>query len=125
MVTVKLGELRGIVESLNEIMKEKLPVKTAYSFGKLARAVQKEIEVYEEGRLKLIDRYVKRGDDGKPVIINGNYDIGDKEGFGKEFYELGSIEAQFDFKPVSLDALGDISVSPVAINGLDRFIEGD
>jgi len=86
MVTVKLGELRGIVESLNEIMKEKLPVKTAYSFGKLARAVQKEIEVYEEGRLKLIDRYVKRGDDGKPVIINGNYDIGDKEGFGKEFY---------------------------------------
>lgn len=60
MVTVKLGELRGIVEGLNEVVGEKLPVKTAYSMSKLARRIQKEIAIYEEQRRRLLERYCTR-----------------------------------------------------------------
>lgn len=125
MVTVKLGELRFIVDSLNSIMVEKLPVKTAYSLSKLGRVVQKEWEVYEEGRFKLIDRYSAKDEAGRPVVENGRYKMVDPNGFGKEINELGGIEAQIDFNPITLDALGDIQVSPAVLAGLDKFIVGD
>lgn len=125
MITVKLGELRGIVSCLHEIMEEKLPVKAAYSFGKLGHAIQKEFKIYEENRLKLIDRYCSRDEDGKPIIENGNYKIANTDEFGQGMTELANIEAEIKFDPINIDKLGDIQVSPAVMAGLDKFIVGD
>ena len=125
MVTIKLGEIRGIVSSLNKIMNDKLPVKAAYSLSKLGHAIQKEFEVYEEGRLKLIERYCARGEDAKPVIKDNSFEIADREAFGKELSELANIEAEIDFTPIGVEKLGDIQISPAVMTGLDKFITGD
>jgi hypothetical protein len=122
MITLKLGELKEIVNGLNQIMGEKLPVKTAWAFTKLAKLIQKEVQMYEENRKKLIDTYCKKDEKGKPVINDGQYNIDDKESFGKEFTELSNIEIKIDFKPVSFNDLGDIKLSPVAMIALEKFV---
>jgi hypothetical protein len=119
---IKLGELKEIVNGLNQIMGEKLPVKTAWAFTKLAKTIQSEVKAYEENRMKLIETYGKKDDKGKIILENNQYAIEDKEAFGKEFFELGNIEIEINFTPVSLGDLGDIKLSPVSIMALEKFV---
>jgi len=122
MIKIKLGELKSLVSGVNEIMGEKLPIKAAYAFTKFAKKLQKEVQTYEENRRKLIDTYGLRDENGKLVINNGIYEIADKENFNKEFVELSDIETEIDFDPISLGALGDISLSPLSIMALEKVI---
>jgi len=103
-------------------MTEKLPVKAAYSFGKLARAIQKEFEIFEESRKKLIDRYCARDENGKPIIESNIYKMADEAAFGKEFNELANIEVEIKFDAIPVDKLGDANVSPAVILGMEKFI---
>jgi len=122
MITLKLGELKGIVNGLNEITGEKLPVKTAYRFTKLAKTIQSEAKTYEENRMKIIEKNCNLDEKGKMVIVDGQYDIKDKQNFAKEFYELSNIDIEIDFSPISINDLGDTKISPNAMMGLEKFI---
>jgi hypothetical protein len=122
MITLKLGEVKEIVSGLNQVMGERLPVKTAYSFTKLAKTIQNEYRTYEESRMKLIHTYSNKDENGKPSIVDGEYDICDKQAFAKEFSELSNIDVEIDFNPISINDLGDAQISPVAMIALEKFV---
>jgi len=119
---IKIGELKNTAEGLNNIMGEKLPIKAAYAFTKLVKAIQNEFKLYEENRMKLIENFSNKGEDGKPIVINGQYDIGDKQSFAKEYTELSNIEVEIDFTIISVNDLGNVNISPAAMLSLEKFV---
>lgn len=122
MVTIKLGELREIMEGLNEMLDKELPIKTAYWFGKLAKKIQKEYGELEENRMKLVQKHAKKGETGNPIIENDKFVFANQDSFNAQFLELLETEVQIDFKPIALDRLGDIKLSPIAMIGLEKFL---
>ncbi len=66
---LKLGELRGIIETLPEVLKKDLPGgKTSYWLARALVDVQKEFQVFEDTRKKLIeDKYGKKYTKDKKV----------------------------------------------------------
>jgi hypothetical protein len=120
---IQLGELREITEGLNELLGKEIPVKPAYWFGKLAKKIQKEVVEFEENRMKLVNKYAIKDDNGQPVAENGKYQFNNQEEFQAEFKELVETDIEIDFNPISLDLLGDVKLSPVVMIGLEKFLE--
>jgi len=122
MVNIKLGELRTIIEGINEILGKELPIKSAYWLGKLAKKIQKEFAELEENRIKLVQKYVLRDESDNPVIENDKFIFSDTNSFNAQFSELLETDVEIDFTPLEVEKLGDVKLSPIAMIGLEKFL---
>ncbi len=72
---LKLGELRSIIETLPVVLKKDLPGgKTSYWLARAAVDINKEFQVFEDTRKKMIEgkygkKYTKDKKDGKGKVI--------------------------------------------------------
>ena len=113
---LKLGELNIVLESLNKLIDKEIPIKTSYKLSKLTKKIIDEYSIYEENRMKLINKYAEKDVDNNIIINkkdNSTTMIGEnKINFNKEFTELINIEMELEFEKIKLDDLGEISISP-------------
>lgn len=80
----------GVLRKLNNM---DLNIKVSYAIAKNITNIEKEFEVYDKEKNKLIDKYGEKDDDGNLKLdANGNVNIVDKENWNKEFKELLEIE---------------------------------
>jgi len=122
---IKVGEIRPLIEGLEEIIKIDLPVKPAYWLARYLTKIGEEAKAFDNVRVKLIDKYGKKDEKGKPIVNKktSNYEIEDTESFAKEFGELAEQEFEIDFKPIKLADLGDIKIKPIILARLSKIIE--
>ncbi len=121
----KLAELKPFSEGLTEILEIELPIKPSYWLGKLLRQVESELKAFEDARVKLIVKHSTEKDDkGNPKVdeTTNRYMV-DEEAFGKEFMELCEEEVDIEFKPIKLEALGDVKLKPITMAKLERILE--
>ena len=77
------------------------------------------METLEKSRIKLIEKYAEEKQEGKEMKVSDeNNDV-----FQKEFTELLQEEVEIDFKPISVEDLGDISISTNDIIGLQKIFK--
>ena len=119
---LQLGETRAMVEALQMVMNEVLPVKTAYWLKRAMQQIQPEFEAFEEARKSLVNNYATRDENDMLAIDGDNYVIEDMEGFQKEYEELASTEIEIKYEPLGIDDLGDISITPNVLLKLGRLI---
>lgn len=124
MVKIKLEETKPIVFALREILKKELPIKPSYWFGKLAGKIGEEARLFENERMKLVDKYAAKDIDGKLKAVNDEYQFSDenKQPFTDGYKELAETEIEIDFKPININDLGDVVVKPNVIMALEKFI---
>ncbi len=127
---LKLGELRPIIETLPEVLKKDLPGgKTSYWLARAAVDINKEFQVFEDTRRKMIEgkygkKYtkdkkidgkvvekkgelimeVKKDDDGNEVKdkqgnVISTYVLTDQVAFNKEYMELAEVEVSIKYEP--------------------------
>lgn len=123
MIRVKLIELNAALTGFRELSETALPVKAAYWVSKNMKKVLAELQDFEASRVKLATKHAKTNDDGSPMTENGLFVFVDADAFGREFAELASIEAEFDFPALILEQLGDIQIKPVTILNLGPFVQ--
>ncbi len=144
----KLGELEAVVNALQGILNQRLPVKAAYWLGKFLKKAQGELADFQEGRSRLAKQYSRKDDKGEPVMLiekDGKfveapegyrgafrYDFAhltaeERVAFDAEFGELAQTEVTFDgFKPLTLEQLGDkLEATPQEMYALDALIGED
>jgi len=102
-----LGEVFGLTRHLGKLMDKELSVHVSYRLYKLLKECSEEMDVLEKTRLKMIDKYAAKGDGKEKQVAEEN-----KEQFQEEFSKLLAEEVDIEFKPFSLDELGDIKMSP-------------
>jgi hypothetical protein len=97
MKTLKLKNSQ--LEILFKILDGDLPFSRSRRRKVFTDILQEKYKAREEARIALLDKFSKKGDDGKPVMKDNHYDIEDMEGFQKEFLVLYSEDVIIDLPP--------------------------
>ena len=126
MIEVSLNALMNSVEVMNDLIQKKMKIKVAYKIARLAREIQKEIELFESTRHTLIEKYGIKNENGELVEDkNGGYPIQKekKDEFLKETNELLNSKISLNVDKLSLKDLEEAELTPQQIIKLIDFIE--
>ena len=110
-------------DGLEKISKLKLPVAVSFKVGKIIKALNAELEVYNETRKKRIQELgeVTKDHEGKPTK---NYQVTEANllVWEKEHKELVEREVEINIHPLKLSDLGDEKLEPTVFAELDWLI---
>ena len=117
-MNIKLETILNTKEALEILSQKDLSIKTSFKIAKLIKAANKELETYNEQRIKLLESI------GSTLNAeSGQYEIpSDKRReFAEKFNELISIEVDM---PDKIDMSNEnISISPDLLIALESFID--
>lgn len=105
---MKLNEVQGKLKFLLGLADKNLPVRISYAIAKNIKLLNKECGEMEEQRIKLCEKYAKKDENGKAVIIeNGDdsaYDIvqENKQQLQEEYKELLFADADLELHMVDM-----------------------
>lgn len=128
---IKLGDLQTLQVSFQELTREKLPIKIAYYLNKFIKnQFDKEYQNLHEIRIKTAEKYCLRDENEKPISDEkGMFQFSSENGqlADQEFRELLNEEIEFDFNPIDINQLSNLSISPQSLMVLEElgFVKGD
>ena len=64
---LSMTEVIGIKEICDKFGQEKMPIKTAYKFAKLSKALEKEIEFYQNKFREIVEAYGEKDENGQVI----------------------------------------------------------
>ena len=112
------GEVYQAYQSVQELAKEKLPVKAAYWLNRMLRKLEPEFKTIDDQRNELIKKHGTTQDDGSTQVMNGSLPA-----FMSDFQSVLATEIEVDCPTVKLELLGDGEIAGGALVPLDKFIE--
>lgn len=107
------------IAALRRLSEQTFPVKLSYKLGRVLTGIEREIVRFEKHRVQLIKKYGENVE-GEQWRIDPKSET--FEAFSLEYEELLSIEFKTWGDPVSLDELGELSISPADLASLDWLI---
>lgn len=119
---------RKIVNTINSIgtvSNRSLPIKASYAISKNLLKLEKEAEIYNLEREKLLDKYSEKDEAGQRAVDkNGNVIIKKEhiEDWNREITELLDIEVEIDIHKFDLAVLDHVEISPQELMAIDFMI---
>lgn len=112
---VTLGEIKGSEQALLSLLNKPLPVGLSYQLSKLIPILNNELQLIEETRLKLVQKYADKKKDE-----NGNLKVAEKNlpKFYNEIGELYRTETEIPIQQIQVNKLGNVALSAVEIDSL-------
>lgn len=123
------GEIWNAKAALQELIKEVLPVKTAYWLTKLVRKADEQLRDIEAVRVKLMNQYGQRGEDGNLVADAHNNVVmipENQAAFATTFNELLSETVEVEGLPMEkilLPSDNGLCISAATLLALEPFVE--
>ena len=116
-------KLYQLIESKDSLKKlntaEGLPFKTALSIAKDIKEIDEVLQVYENKRRELINKYGKKDDNGELIIKNDNIELIDHTAFVSEFNALTMEDVDIEVKKIAIDDLENVkNMTPNDINNI-------
>lgn len=113
------------ISILRDISQKQLPIKASYKIAKNIKNINRELEVYDEERKKLIELHSQTDDNGE-VATNesGNIVFKDEKSWKKDIEELLSIENDIEIHEFNIDDLEGCNMSPAELIAIDFMING-
>lgn len=125
-----LKTLLGATQALADLANTRgLPSVVAYRIARNVKAIDKELEIYNEQRKKLLEEKANKDENGEPIMKdgpNGNYyDIPNDlmEQFNKELDGLQKETVDIDIKKVTIQEIDNAQLSAFQINALEYMID--
>ena len=102
---IKNSQVVAFLNGVADIQSKMLPTKVGYAIARNIALLESVAKAYEEERTKIIDKYAKKGEDGRYIVVENTYDIQDMAGFGIDMDELLGIENEVAIHTVPLSEL--------------------
>jgi len=125
MIKIKLFEADEILKAIEPVMAQQISGKTAYDLARIVDTLASEASAYTKARMKLLEQYANKDENGKPIQNNGHFDISDRDAFMAELEPIAYQECVIDRKPIKLSALESVSITPDDMRFLKLIIEED
>lgn len=116
-------EIIKIIQANEQIKYKTLPIKASYAISKNLNTLNREIKAYDEERLKLIDKYGSKDEEGKLIIENGSFKIDNIQEFNGKFKELAEIVNELEIHSLNIDILENEKFSPIELEAIDYMLE--
>lgn len=126
MIKTTIEEILKSADVLNDLVARQLKAKTAYHVARLAREVNREAQLFEEERTKLVEKYAEKDENNKLKIgENGNISVAKEnlENYVKEITELTKSEIELNVEPLELSDLGEEDFTAQQMENLMAFIK--
>lgn len=109
------------IGALNKLSNMELPIKLSYALSKNITKINMELEVYNNERQKLIEKYGAKDEEGKlEAREDGTIDIVDSENWNRDLKELLEIETDVDIHTIDLESINtDIKITPGELMVID------
>lgn len=126
MAKMTLGKISSthFTKGMELLLKQKLPVKTAFKIKTLTHRFNDELKKFSELRTSILDQYCSRDEEGKPLVDsqkNLSFEGDAIEKVTKEMSDLINIEIEFE--SLKIEELGDISLSTDDLMALGEVVE--
>lgn len=114
----------NVVNGIGNILNMSLPVKASYAISKNMSKIEKEAEIYNKEREKLLSKYGKKNEDGTLAVNEaGSVDIENVEDWNKDINDLLGIEVDIDIHKFSIDEIINCNMTAREIALIDFMIE--
>lgn len=107
-----------------KILQHEFTGKQSFMISRVLRALNTETESFNKTREEVLRKYAETDEDGEIIISDGNVKIrdGEMESFQNEINELLYAELDVDVKPIPVDWLDDVKLTPQEMIVLEPFI---
>ena len=103
---IKNKKIVNSIDVLNKLTNMDLNIKVSYVVAKNISKIDKELEIYNKEKSKLIEKYGEKDEDGKLKIReDGKINIVDLENWNKDIRELNEIENEIDIHKINEEDL--------------------
>ena len=114
----------NVVNGIGNILEMSLPVKSSYAISKNIAKIEKEAEIYNKEREKLLNKYAAKNEDGTLKIDeNGAVILENAEGWNKDIKELLEIEVDINIHKFSIHEIENCNMTAREIALIDFMIE--
>lgn len=111
---------------LMEISRKELPIKVSYALAKNISKIEKELDIYNSERQKLLDKYCIKDEHGENKVDENNQ-LKIQEDYLKDWNqdikELQNIELEIDIHKFKLEELNGYNMTPSELIAIDYMIE--
>lgn len=111
---------------LMDVARKELPIKVSYALAKNIAKIEKELEIYNSERQKLLDKYCVKDENGKNKVDENNQLKIEEEylkDWEKDIKELQNIEVEMDIHKFKLEELNGYNMTPSELIAIDYMIE--
>ena len=121
-------KLYQLVESKDSLRKlntaEGLSFKTALSIAKNIKEIDEVLQVYENKRKELINKYGEKDEKGELITEGDNVKLTNRAAFVNEFNALAMEDVDIEIKKISVDDLENVtSLTLSDINDISFLLE--
>lgn len=117
---MKMGEIVTALPALQKLANEKLTLKTLYQVSHTMSLLDKEIDFYNQERMKIIESLGNNVEGDKWQIPKENM-----EEYQTRMEELINLEIASEIKPILLPTSENLQMSYNDIKALDGFVSLD
>lgn len=125
MIEISVSTLINCTQALNELIKKPLKIRTAYKIARLAREVSKELELFNNTKNSLIEKYGEHDENNNLITENNNYKIREdmRKEFVEEYQDMMQQTIKLNIEPITLKELEDERFTPQEVSSIIDFIE--
>lgn len=105
-------ELLNSVEVVKKINEMSLPIEISYKVSKNISEIQKELDIYNIEKQKLIEKYGKHEDGKLKTNDDGSIDILDPINWSNDIEKLNSIGIEINIIPIKISEVKNINMTP-------------
>lgn len=121
---MKLYEIVESRDSLRKLNTAELPFKTALSLARDIKNIDEVLQIYENKRKELINKYGEKDENGKLIIKDDNVKLTDQAAFANEFNTLAMEDVDIEIKKISINELENVTIlTPSDINNISFLLK--
>jgi hypothetical protein len=134
-IRATLGELLMSQTPLSVLFGQQMPIGVSFKLGKIAKAVNSEMEHYNATKKTLCERYANKDEQGQPIILDkdgnrvtegqsGEYDFpkGAMVEVEKEHTELLKTDVVIPGEQLKISDLANVTMAPAHLMSLSWLI---
>lgn len=118
-------EIMNSIPVINKLLQSDIDITAQFVLNKNTTEINNISKAYVDGRNKLLDKYVKKDEEGKMVIENDNYifDNGNAEKCIDEMNKLDNIENDIKLQKLSIEDLKGAKVTGAEFEAIKFLIK--
>ena len=107
----------------------RLSANISYRLYRNIELINKELEMYEKTRIKLLKSLANKDENGEPIIKKNNnqefYDLSDEnlQKFNEDISKMVNESVELDLKKISLDDIDSVGLTPFQISLIDFILD--
>lgn len=126
MMTVTLRDIVDSQEVMRTLSNKPLRGRVAFKVARLLKKLEAELTTFNDTRMKLIENYAKKDENGNYVTNDKNeyqFDQDNANKFVEEINKLLLEKLDIDANPILVDEIEDLDFTPAEMAILEPFME--